>query len=240
MVHFLQFVHLFCCSSSTKFLKPESGGSILALNYNIFMLPKVQQVRPKGPPFGFFSALCDFFSKIFEYHQRVHCIFLKFSVCKNRLMGLNDLQMLPIVVFGLVRPFRKFFKCLQRVPLHFFLFFQRMDDQKLPNAPFYICRHYATYRGPKKMQKNFNFFLFFPHVGFVEENTWHIEVLLLFLSLRYGSDLGRSRLVFTNSAKTPLYLHPIYALCSIMVAQSGCRSWVWTRAGAWFFLFRSQ
>ena len=84
MVHFLQFVHLFCCSSSTKFLKPESGGSILALNHNIFMLPKVQQVRPKGPPFGFLSALCDFFSKIFGFYQRVTpCIFLKFSVCKN-------------------------------------------------------------------------------------------------------------------------------------------------------------
>ena len=71
--------------------------------------------------------------------------------------------------------FRKFFKCLQRVPLHFFLFFQKMDVQKLPNAPFYICRHYATYRGPKKNSKNFQkkliFFLFFPHVGFVEENT---------------------------------------------------------------------
>ena len=60
---FTIFVHLFCCSPSTKFLKPESGGSILALNHNIFMLPKVQQVRPKGPPFGFFSALCDFFRK---------------------------------------------------------------------------------------------------------------------------------------------------------------------------------
>ena len=35
---------------------------------------------------------------------------------------------------------------------------------------------------------------------------------------------------FTNSAKTPLHLHSIYA--SIMVAQSGCRSWVQTRAGA--------
>ena len=55
-----------CCSSSTKFLKPESGGSILALNHNIFMLPKVQQVRPKGLPFGFFSALCDFFFENFR------------------------------------------------------------------------------------------------------------------------------------------------------------------------------
>ena len=56
-----------------------------------------------------------------------------------------------------------------------FLFFQRMDVQKLPNAPFYICRHYATYRGPEKFKKfskkKYFFFLFFPHVGFVEENT---------------------------------------------------------------------
>ena len=29
----------------------------------------------------------------------------------------------------------------------------------------------------------------------VEENTWHFEVLFLFLSLRYGADLGRPRLV---------------------------------------------
>ena len=36
---------------------------------------------------------------------------------------------------------------------------------------------------------------FFPHAGTVKENTWHSEVLLLFLSLRYGADLGRSRLV---------------------------------------------
>ena len=46
----------------------------------------------------------------------------------------------------------------------------------------------------KKFKKSI-FFLFFPHVGFVEENTWHIEVFLLFLSLRYGTDLDRSRLV---------------------------------------------
>ena len=39
------------------------------------------------------------------------------------------------------------------------------------------------------------FFQFFPQAGTVENNTWHIEVLLLFLSLRYGADLGFSRLV---------------------------------------------
>ena len=80
MVHFLQFVHLFCCSSSsTKFLKPESGGSILALNHNIFMLPKVQQVFC-----CFFRHYATFFSKIFGFYQRVRpCIFKKFSVCKT-------------------------------------------------------------------------------------------------------------------------------------------------------------
>ena len=87
--------------------------------------------------------------------------------------------------------FRNFFKCLQRVPLHFFLFCKRMDVQKLPKAPFYIFRNYATYRGPKKwkeIRKKIS-------KKTVEENTWHIEVILLFLSLRYGADLGRSRLV---------------------------------------------
>ena len=36
---------------------------------------------------------------------------------------------------------------------------------------------------------------FFPHSGTVEENTWHFEVLLLFLSLKNGGELGRSRFV---------------------------------------------
>ena len=45
----------------------------------------------------------------------------------------------------------------------------------------------------KKISIRF-FFQFFPHAGTVEENTWPFEVLLLFLSLRYGADLGRSGL----------------------------------------------
>ena len=56
------------CSSSTKFLKPESGGSILALNHNIFMLPKVL--------FLSFSALCDFLKKNFS-KKKFSKIFLK-------------------------------------------------------------------------------------------------------------------------------------------------------------------
>ena len=130
-----------------------------------------------------------------------------------------------------------------------------MDVQKLPKGTLlYIFRHYAIYRIlQKKIRKSFgNSFQFFLHAGTVEEKTWHFEVLLLFLSLRYDADLGRSRLVFlilaikrlaptdtclndistrmilfifrphkwgreimiwtrffTNSAKTPLYLHSI-------------------------------
>ena len=34
-------------------------------------------------------------------------------------------------------------------------------------------------------------------LGTLEKNTLNFEVLLLFLSLRYGADLGRSRLVIT-------------------------------------------
>ena len=196
MVHFLQFVHLFCCSSSTIFLKPENGGSILALNHNVFVLPKVQQVRPKGPPFGFFSALCDFFRKFSKIIKGYPLHFLKFSVCKKRLMGLTDLFLgfsalcdfnrklfKNIYIFSNASNscfrlsetfFRKFFKCLQRVPLHFFLFFQRNGCSKTLKCPLLHLSALCDLPRTKKNQKNFKkkfFFLFFPHVGFVEENT---------------------------------------------------------------------
>ena len=52
----------------------------------------------------------------------------------------------------------------------------------------------------EKISKKIGFFFqFFPHKGTVEENARHFEVLLLFLSLRYGADLGRSRLVLTKT-----------------------------------------
>ena len=61
MVHFLQFVHLFCCSSSTKFLKPESGGSILALNHNILYFQTYSRWDQRVPPLGFFGTMRLFF-----------------------------------------------------------------------------------------------------------------------------------------------------------------------------------
>ena len=82
-----------------------------------------------------------------------------------------------------------------------------MDVQKLPKAPLLhfsaLCDLPKTKKNSKKIreknskkiQKIRVFVQFFPHAGTVEEKTWHIEVLLLFLSLRYGADLGRSRLV---------------------------------------------
>ena len=139
MVHFLQFVHLFCCSSSTKFLKPESGGSILALNHNIFMLPKVE-ARPKGPPLGFFGTLRLFFENFRISSKGTPCIFLKFSVCKKRLMGLNYLfwvfrhcailteyflKNFEIVVFDLVRLFFANFSNVSKVSPFFFPIFPK-------------------------------------------------------------------------------------------------------------------
>ena len=77
-----------------------------------------------------------------------------------------------------------------------FIFFYFANEWKTPFLHFLaLCDLPET----KKMEKNFEkfgfFSQFFPHAGTVEENTWHFEVLLLFLILRYGADLGRSSLV---------------------------------------------
>ena len=68
----------------------------------------------------------------------------------------------------------RYSKTPQRPPLTFFGAMRLTGDQKI-------------FR--KKFKKN---------SGTVEENTLNFEVLLLFLSFRYGADLGRSRLVFSN------------------------------------------
>ena len=101
-----------------------------------------------------------------------------------------------------------FIQCLQRPPLFFFLFCKRMDVQKLPKAPLLhfsaLCDLPETRKISKTNLKKIGFFSIVPHAGTVEENTWHIEVLLLFLSLRFGADLGRSRLVYRESAVSVL------------------------------------
>ena len=75
-----------------------------------------------------------------------------------------------------------------------------MDVQKIPKRPpFYIFRHYATYR---KLQKNskkirifFSQFLVFLRAFVVSSCRKSGFRFRVFLSLRYGADLGRSRLV---------------------------------------------
>ena len=119
-----------------------------------------------------FSALCDF----------------------NRILFKNIFfQMLPIVVFGLVRLFSQFFQMSPKGPPSFFPIFPKNGCSKTPKCPLLHLLALCDLPRTKKIKKTFEkiliFFFFFPHVGFVEENTCHIEVLLLFLSLRYGADL---------------------------------------------------
>ena len=121
--------------------------------------------NPKGSPLQFFSALWDFFPKI--------AIFSPF----NYLMFCDrmDVEKNP-----------------QRVPLSVFRHCETLARQGLalaglgaPLGPFFwVCNFSENF-----FSKNFRF------SSTVKENTWHLEVFLLFLSLGYGADLGRSRLV---------------------------------------------
>ena len=72
-------------------------------------------------------------------------------------------------------------------PLHFLYILQQNGCSKNPKGSSFTF--YGT------MRLTGHFWKFFPHSGTVEENFWHFEVLLLFLSLRYGAHLGRSPLV---------------------------------------------
>ena len=59
--------------------------------------------------------------------------------------------------FGFVRFVLQIFLMSPKAPpLNFFLFCKRMDVQKLPKGLFYIFRHYATYRRPKRNSKKFS------------------------------------------------------------------------------------
>ena len=88
----------------------------------------------------------------------------------------------PLEYFRLCETFSK--KNYRRVPLQFFDIFRRNGCWKIPKGPF-------SFFGTE------TFFIFF-HKRFLSSSILrHFEVLLLFLSLRYGVDLGRSRIVRT-------------------------------------------
>ena len=91
---FLQFVHLsylfifHICSSSTK---PESVGSILALNHKFFNASKSTGETKGSPPLGFFRHYATFFENFRILSKGTPLHFLKVSVCRKRLMSLNNL-----------------------------------------------------------------------------------------------------------------------------------------------------
>ena len=97
--------------------------------------------------------------------------------------------------------FPKFFYCSSH---QFLKFSNRMDVQKiLKRPPFYIFRHYATYRKlRKKFEKKFGiFFSIFSFlrafvVSSCRKSGFRFQV---FLSLRYSADFRRFRLVHFSS-----------------------------------------
>ena len=91
--------------------------------------------------------------------------------------------------FGFVRLFFAIFLITPKGPLSIFYILQQNGSSKIPEGP---PLHFLTLRLNRDFKKHSEFF---SSCGYVEENTWHFEVLLLVLNLRYGADLGRSRLV---------------------------------------------
>ena len=88
-------------------------------------------------------------------------------------------------------------------PINFLIFCNRMDVQKITKGPpFYIFRHYATYRRlQKKFEKKFRKFFssIFSFLRASVVSSCRKSGFRVLLSLRYGADLGRSRLVQVNS-----------------------------------------
>ena len=91
--------------------------------------------------------------------------------------------------------FPNFFYCSSH---QFLIFCNRMDVQKIPKRPPFL-QYYATYR---KLQKKFkkNNSEIFPIFSFLRAFVFSScrksgFSFRVFLSLRYGADLGRSRLV---------------------------------------------
>ena len=74
---------------------------------------------------------------------------------------------------------------------------QSVQHEVKKRPPFYIFRHYATYR---KLRKKFKkksefFFSIFSFLRAFVVSSCRKSGFRVFLSLRYGADLGRSRLV---------------------------------------------
>ena len=104
-------------------------------------------------------------------------------------------------------------------PSIFLLFCDRMDVGKSQRVPLSVYFWYCETFFPK----------FFFHKRVPNSPIlWHIEVLLLFLSLRYGADLGRSRLVFTwRRYSNSLYISSRFAV--VTFSKVKITQLVWNR-----------
>ena len=119
----------------------------------------------------------------------------------------------PFIFFGTARLFFEK-KIPRRVPPAFFWCFATEWMLKNPKgSPFQFFRHCETLAsqglalaGPGEPLGPFFEYVIFRNFFFkknrisstVKKNTWHLEVFLLFLSLGYGADLGRSRLFWSG------------------------------------------
>ena len=95
-VHFFcSFVQLLGREVNPDFLgseKQESMGSSLALNHKVFFMLSKVEGRPKCLPFSFFfQHYAIFFRKFLNSIKGYPLNFLKFSVCKKRLMSVKGL-----------------------------------------------------------------------------------------------------------------------------------------------------
>ena len=70
-------------------------------HFLLFQVNIQNRTCPKGPPFGFFSELCDFFSKIFKCPQRVPP--LSFLIFCNGMFVNKSRRVPPFTFFGTMR-----------------------------------------------------------------------------------------------------------------------------------------
>ena len=134
----------------------------------------------KGYSLRVFSALWDFFRKK-NSPKGPPSIFLEFSDRTD----VENSQRVPLSVFSALWDFFQIFFTKSAPPI----FFDDLSQNgwKISVSP--LVRQFGS---------TFGFFRYRRRV------LWHFEVLLLFLSLRYGADLGRSRLVFTKITQSAI------------------------------------
>ena len=97
----------------------------------------------------------------------------------------------PLEYFRLYETFFRKKIFIKGSPFNFLIFSDRMDVEKCQRAPFQFFRHCETF-----------FQIFFHKRVPIHQYFDILKSVLLFLRLRYGADLGRSRLVsFSHTFK---------------------------------------